>query len=106
DMPRPVLPSPPVPGFCPLWLRCYRVALPGYFGALQPASEWLALYVKGRLTINEVVRRLREPDGKVQVWVDGDSMETKPRLDGEPGLLMFAKDDTRALGAVGVREQG
>jgi hypothetical protein len=56
--------------------------------------------------MNEVVRRLREPDGKVQVWVYGDSMETKPRPDGEPGVLMFAKDDTRALGAIGVREQG
>ena len=53
-----------------------------------------------------VVRRLREPEGKVHVWVDGDSMETKPRLNGEPDVLIFAKDDTRALGAVGVREGG
>jgi len=41
--------------------------------------------------MNEVVRRLREPDGNVQVWVAGD---------------LFAKDDTRALGAVGAESKG
>src|SRR5215212_3725756 len=36
----------------------------------------------------------KDPDGRVHVWVNGDSMETKPRLDGEPGGLISAKDET------------
>jgi excisionase family DNA binding protein len=36
----------------------------------------------------------KDPDGRVHVWVNGDSTETKPRLDGEPGALISAKDET------------
>ncbi len=36
----------------------------------------------------------KEPDGRVYVWLDGDSSETKPRLDGEPSALISAKDET------------
>jgi excisionase family DNA binding protein len=36
----------------------------------------------------------KDPDGRVHVWVNGDSTETKPRLDGEPSALIFAKDET------------
>jgi hypothetical protein len=35
----------------------------------------------------------KEPDGRVYVWVDGDSSETKPRLDVESGALISAKDE-------------
>ncbi len=36
----------------------------------------------------------KDPEGRVHVWVDGDSTETKPGLDGEPGALISAKDET------------
>jgi excisionase family DNA binding protein len=36
----------------------------------------------------------KDPDGRVHVWVNGDSTETKPRLDGEPDALISAKDET------------
>jgi excisionase family DNA binding protein len=36
----------------------------------------------------------KDPDGRVHVWVNGDSTETKPRLDGEPSALISAKDET------------
>jgi excisionase family DNA binding protein len=36
----------------------------------------------------------KDPDGRVYVWVDEDSSETKPRLDGEPSALISAKDET------------
>lgn len=36
----------------------------------------------------------KEPDGRVYVWVDGDSSETKPGLDGESNALISAKDET------------
>ena len=36
----------------------------------------------------------KDPDGRVHVWVNGDSTETKPRLDGEPGAIISAKDET------------
>jgi hypothetical protein len=36
----------------------------------------------------------KEPDGRVYVWVDGDSSETKPGLDGEYNALISAKDET------------
>jgi excisionase family DNA binding protein len=36
----------------------------------------------------------KDPDGRVYVWVDGDSSETKPGLDGEPSMLISAKDET------------
>jgi excisionase family DNA binding protein len=36
----------------------------------------------------------KDSDGRVYVWVDEDSSETKPRLDGEPSALISAKDET------------
>ncbi len=36
----------------------------------------------------------KEPDGRVYVWVDGDSSETKLGLDGESNALISAKDET------------
>jgi len=36
----------------------------------------------------------KDPDGRVHVWVKGDSTETKPELDGEPSVLISAKDET------------
>jgi hypothetical protein len=36
----------------------------------------------------------KDPDGRVHVWVNGDSTETKPRLDGEPSALISAKEET------------
>lgn len=43
----------------------------------------------------------KEPDGRVYVWVDGGSSQTKPRLDGESTTLISAKDETIAV----LREQ-
>jgi hypothetical protein len=36
----------------------------------------------------------KDPDGRVYVWVDEDSSETKPGLDSEPSMLTSAKDET------------
>jgi excisionase family DNA binding protein len=36
----------------------------------------------------------KDPDGRVHVWVDSDSSETKPRPDGESDALISAKDET------------
>jgi hypothetical protein len=43
----------------------------------------------------------KDSDGRVYVWVDGDSSETKPQLDGDSGALISAKDETIAT----LREQ-
>jgi hypothetical protein len=43
----------------------------------------------------------KDSDGRVYVWVDGDSSETKPRLNSEPEALISAKDETIAT----LREQ-
>ncbi len=43
----------------------------------------------------------KEPDGRVYVYLNGDSSETKHRLDGEPTALISAKDETIAV----LREQ-
>ena len=43
----------------------------------------------------------KDPDGRVYVWVDDDSSETKLRPDGESNALISAKDETIAL----LREQ-
>jgi excisionase family DNA binding protein len=43
----------------------------------------------------------KDSDGRVYVWVDGDSSETKPRLNGESEALISAKDETIAT----LREQ-
>jgi excisionase family DNA binding protein len=36
----------------------------------------------------------KDPDGRVHVWVNVDSSETKPGLDSEPSVLISAKDET------------
>jgi excisionase family DNA binding protein len=36
----------------------------------------------------------KDPDGRVYVWVDFDSSETRPRLNGESAALISAKDET------------
>src|SRR3712207_4215091 len=36
----------------------------------------------------------KDPDGRVYVWVDGDSSETELRLNGESSALISAKDET------------
>ncbi len=36
----------------------------------------------------------KDSDGRVYVWVDGDSSETKLRLNGESSALISAKDET------------
>jgi excisionase family DNA binding protein len=36
----------------------------------------------------------KDPDGRVYVWVDSDSSETKLRLNGESAALISAKDET------------
>jgi len=36
----------------------------------------------------------KDPDGRVYVWVAEDSSETKLGLDGEPSMLISAKDET------------
>lgn len=43
----------------------------------------------------------KEPDGRVYVHLNGDSSETKLRLDGEPTAVISAKDETIAV----LREQ-
>ena len=43
----------------------------------------------------------KDPDGRVYVWVDDDSSETKPRPNGESDALISAKDETIAT----LREQ-
>jgi len=40
------------------------------------------------------LRSDKDPDGRVYVWVDADESETKPRLNGEFGALISAKDET------------
>ena len=41
------------------------------------------------------MRSEKVPEGRVYVWMDEDSSETKPRLDGEPSALISAKDRER-----------
>jgi excisionase family DNA binding protein len=36
----------------------------------------------------------KDADGRVHVWVDEDSSETKLGLDGKPSMLISAKDET------------
>jgi hypothetical protein len=43
----------------------------------------------------------KDPDGRVYVWVNSDSSETTPRLNGESEALISAKDETIAV----LREQ-
>ena len=43
------------------------------------------------------VRSEKGPEGRVYVWMDEDSSETKPRLDGEPSALISAEDESATL---------
>jgi len=71
--------------------------------AVQEAAEVLGTSVDA---VRMRVRRgslasEKDPDGRVYVWVDGDSSETKLRLNGESEALISAKDETIAT----LREQ-
>jgi hypothetical protein len=48
----------------------------------------------------------KEPDGRVYVYLDGDSSETKHSLDGEPSALMSAKEETISLLREQLAEEG
>ena len=39
----------------------------------------------------------KEPDGRVYVYLNDDSSETRPQPDGEPATLISAKDETIAV---------
>jgi len=63
---------------------------------VQEAAEVLGTSVDAvRMRIRRgSIESEKDPDGRVHVWVNGDSTETKPRLDGEPSALISAKDET------------
>jgi excisionase family DNA binding protein len=63
---------------------------------VQEAAEVLGTSVDAvRMRVRRgSIESEKDPDGRVHVWVNGDSTETKPRLDGEPGALISAKDET------------
>jgi excisionase family DNA binding protein len=63
---------------------------------VQEAAEVLGTSVDAvRMRVRRgSIESEKDPDGRVHVWVNGDSTETKPRLDGEPGTLISAKDET------------
>ena len=43
------------------------------------------------------VQSEKEPEGRVYGWMDEDSSETKPELDGEPSALITSKDESATL---------
>ena len=63
---------------------------------VQEAAEVLGTSVDAvRMRVRRgTLESEKDPDGRVHVWVDGDSTETKPGLDVEPGVLISAKDET------------
>ena len=63
---------------------------------VQEAAEVLGTSVDAvRMRVRRgSIESEKDSDGRVHVWVNGDSTETKPRLDGEPGALISAKDET------------
>jgi hypothetical protein len=63
---------------------------------VQEAAEVLSTSVDAvRMRVRRgTLESEKDPDGRVHVWVNGDSTETKPELDGEPGALISAKDET------------
>jgi len=63
---------------------------------VQEAAEVLGTSVDAvRMRIRRgSIESEKDPDGRVHVWVNGDSTETKLRLDGEPSALISAKDET------------
>ena len=54
-----------------------------------------------RMRFRRSLASQKEPDGRVYVYLDGESSETKHQLDGEPSALMSAKEETISL----LREQ-
>jgi excisionase family DNA binding protein len=63
---------------------------------VQEAAEVLGTSVDAvRMRVRRgTLESEKDPDGRVHVWVNGDSTETRPRLDGEPSALISAKDET------------
>ena len=63
---------------------------------VQEAAEVLGTSVDAvRMRVRRgTLESEKDPEGRVHVWVNGDSTETKPGLDGEPGALISAKDET------------
>jgi excisionase family DNA binding protein len=63
---------------------------------VQEAAEVLGTSVDAvRMRVRRgTLESEKDPDGRVHVWVNGDSAETRPRLDGEPSALISAKDET------------
>jgi hypothetical protein len=63
---------------------------------VQEAAEVLGTSVDAvRMRVRrESLQSEKDPDGRVYVWVDEDSSETKLGLDGEPSMLISAKDET------------
>ena len=53
---------------------------------------------KGKIRVRRgSLRSEKGPEGRVYVWMDEDSSETKPVLDDEPSALVSAKDESAAL---------
>ena len=63
---------------------------------VQDAAEVLGTSVDAvRMRVRRgSLKSEKDPDGRVHVWVNVDASETKPRLDGEPSVLISAKDET------------
>jgi hypothetical protein len=63
---------------------------------VQEAAEVLGTSVDAvRMRVRrESLQSEKDPDGRVYVWVDEDPSETKLGLDGEPSMLISAKDET------------
>jgi hypothetical protein len=63
---------------------------------VQEAAEALGTSVDAvRMRVRRgTLESEKDPDGRVHVWVNSDSSETKARLDGEPEALISAKDET------------
>ena len=63
---------------------------------VQEAAEALGTSVDAvRMRVRRgTLESEKDPDGRVHVWVNGDSSETKPRLDSESEALISAKDET------------
>jgi excisionase family DNA binding protein len=63
---------------------------------VQEAAEVLGTSVDAvRMRVRRgTLESEKDPDGRVHVWVNDDSTETRPRLYGEPSTLISAKDET------------
>ena len=43
------------------------------------------------------VQSEKSPEGRVYVWMGEDACENKPRPEGEPSALIYAKDESATL---------